>query len=148
MDNTIGIPAGASYLRFFDDSDRTADVVFVDLRYYIPESNEYLVPWNIVNGDRDPQNYLRSGEYDPIPEPELPVSAPQPKLFIDSLKTKPDLPIEFIPYLNAWTLADIVNDNARKAFWAKVKNSKAYFLTPEIIQAVESLALSCNLPLE
>lgn len=147
MDNIIGTPAGSTYLRFFDDSDRTTDVVFVDLKYYIPASNEYLVPWNIVNGDRDPYNYLRSGEYDPIPEPELPASAPQPKLFLDTLKSSPNFPLELIPYLGAWTFADILNDAARKGFWAKVKASKPYFMTDTIISDIEALAIQCNLPL-
>lgn len=74
---------------------------------------------------------------------------PNPELFMDTLKNSPDFPLEFMPYLAAWSYADLLNDVSRKQFWAKVKNSKqVYFLTPEIIQAVENLALSCNLPLE
>lgn len=73
---------------------------------------------------------------------------PNPEVFITTLKNSPQFPLEFMPYLNMWTEADILNDVNRKAFWAKVKNSGAYFLTPEIIQSVEDLAIQCNLPLE
>lgn len=144
--------SGSYYLRFVDSSPRTTEVVFVDLRYYQPSSEETLISWDIVDGDRDPYNYLRDGKsiqyspvenvYDPSP------NAPNPKLFITTLKNSPQFPLEFMPYLNMWTEADILNDVNRKAFWAKVKNSGAYFLTPEIIQAVEDLAIQCNLPLE
>jgi len=47
----------------------------------------------------------------------------------------------------AGTPADILNEQSRKGFWAKVKASKPYFMTDTIISDVEALALQCNIPL-
>ncbi len=80
----------------------------------------------------------------------LPPPPPKPNiaLFIGTLKSDPNFPVELLPYLALWSPADIADETLRKGFWAKVKASKPYFMTPEIIKAVEQLAVQCNIPLE
>lgn len=75
-------------------------------------------------------------------------ASPNVELFIGTLKSSTNFPLEFLPYLSLWSPVDILNEQARRGFWAKVKASKPYFMTPEIIQSVEQLAVQCNLPLE
>lgn len=75
-------------------------------------------------------------------------SAPDVDKFLTTLRLSPDMPIELLPYLALWSPDNIADDFSRKSFWAKVKGSNPYFLSVDKIKQIESLAISCNLPLE
>jgi hypothetical protein len=114
----------------------------------LPEAYEVVSEFNSVS-ELQEKTANRSEERNKEGE-SLPPLPPQPnvELFLGTLKLDPKYPLELLPYLALWSPADILNEQSRKGFWAKVKDSKPYFMAPEIIQSVEQLAVQCNLPLE
>ena len=113
----------------------------------LPEAYEVISEFSSVS-ELQEKTANRSEERNKEGE-SLPPLPPQPnvELFLGTLKLDPKFSLELLPYLALWSPADILNDAARKGFWAKVKASKPYFMTDTIISDIEALAIQCNLPL-
>lgn len=80
---------------------------------------------------------------------ELPPIPPKPDVvgFLTELNTNQSLPLQVIPYLAIFTPEAVTNPVTRKGFWARVLANKLDFMTPEVVAAIEGMALSYNLPL-
>lgn len=113
----------------------------------LPEAYEVISEFSSVS-ELQEKTANRSEERNKEGE-SLPPLPPKPnvELFLGTLKLDPKFSLELLPYLALWSPADILNEQARKGFWARVKASKPYFMTDTIISDVEALALQCNIPL-
>ena len=80
---------------------------------------------------------------------ELPPLPPKPDVvgFLTELNTNQNLPILVLPFLALFTPEAISNPVTRQAFWARVLANKLDFMTPEVVAAIEQMAISYNLPL-
>lgn len=80
---------------------------------------------------------------------ELPPIPPKPDVvgFLTELNTNQSLPLQVIPYLAIFTPEAVANPITRKGFWARVLANKLDFMSPEVVAAIEGMALSYNLPL-
>ena len=80
---------------------------------------------------------------------ELPPIPAKPDVvgFLTELNTNQSLPLPIVPYLALFTPEAVANPVTRQAFWARVLANKLDFMTPEVVAAIEGMALSYNLPL-
>lgn len=78
--------------------------------------------------------------------PPLPVK-PDVVGFLTELNTNQSLPLPIVPYLAIFIPEAVANPVTRQAFWARVLANKLDFMTPEVVAAIEGMALSYNLPL-
>jgi hypothetical protein len=80
---------------------------------------------------------------------ELPPIPAKPDVvgFLTELNTNQSLPLPIVPYLAIFTPEAVANPVTRQAFWARVLANKLDFMTPEVVAAIEGMALSYNLPL-
>jgi hypothetical protein len=78
--------------------------------------------------------------------PPLPVK-PDVAGFLAELNTNQSLPLPIVPYLALFTPEAVANPVTRQGFWARVLANKLDFMTPEVVAAIEGMALSYNLPL-
>lgn len=126
---------------------------FPALAVELPQTGGLEASWKLVDGF-DSLKEANKVVDDLIKErekagAELPPIPPKPDVvgFLTELNTNQSLPLPIVPYLAIFTPEAVANPVTRKGFWARVLANKLDFMTPDVVAAIEGMALSYNLPL-
>jgi len=115
----------------------------------LPEAFEVISEFNSVS-ELQEKTANRSEERNKEGE-SLPPLPPKPDYqgFLVALMSDLTLPLECQPFYTSWRLFpdDLINDHKRWLFWQKVTANPAYFITPEVIAAIQSHAETYHISL-
>lgn len=115
----------------------------------LPEAYEVISEFNSVS-ELQEKTANRSEERNKEGE-SLPPLSPKPDYhgFLVALMSDLTLPLECQPFYTSWRLFpdDLIDDQKRWFFWQKVTNNPAYFVTPQVIATIESIASTYNVKL-
>jgi len=105
----------------------------------LPEAYEVISEFNSVS-ELQEKTANRSEERNKEGE-SLPPLPPKPDYqgFLVALMSDLTLPLECQPFYTSWRLFpdDLINDQKRWLFWQKMTANPSYFITPEVIAAIQ-----------